>query len=143
MKKWIITIVIILLLLVLYLIWGGVNEQDLGDHYYYLPKYEALDLGFPDGAIIYKSAQRNVFSDVKIHKNVISVNNNKDFIIAIQQDDSVNIKSTQSIVLDSNSLHYFIIAKQKDMVYGPLSKNEYLKKRKELNIPHNLKLKLE
>ena len=140
MKKWIITIVIILLLVVVYLIWGRVNEQDLGDNYYYLPKYEAVDIGYPDGAIIYKSAQRNVFSDVKIHRTVICVNKNKDFIIAIQQDDSVNIKSIQSNVLDSIYLHYFIIAKQTDMVYGPFSKIEYLKKREELKIPHNLKL---
>jgi hypothetical protein len=141
MKKWIITIVIILLLVVVYLIWGRVNEQDLGDNYYYLPKYEAVDIGYPDGAIIYKSEQRNVFSDVKIQRTVISVNKNKDFIIAIQQDDSVNIKSIQSNVLDSIHLYYFIIVKQTDMVYGPFSKIEYLKKREELKIPHNLKLK--
>lgn len=141
MKKWIIAIVIILLIVVLYLTWGRGNEQDLGDNYYYLPKYEAVDIGYPDGAIIYKSAERNVFSDVKIHRNVISVVKNKDFIIAIQQDDSVNIKSTQTNVLNSNYLHYFIITKQTDMVYGPFSKNEYLKKRDELKIPHSLKLK--
>jgi hypothetical protein len=137
MKKWIIAIVIILLLVVLYLTWGRGNEQDLGDNYFYLPKYEAVDIGYPDGAIIYKSTERNVFSDVKIHRNVISVDKNKDFIIAIQQDDSV----TQPKAQDSKYLHYFIIAKQTDMVYGPFSKIEYLKKREELKIPHNLKLK--
>ena len=141
MKKWIITIVIILLLVVLYLILGGVNEQNLGDNYYYLPEYEAIDVGYPEGAIIYKSEQRYVISDVKIHRNVISVNKNKQFIIAIQQDESVNIKSIQSNVLDSIYLHYFIIVKQTDMVYGPFNKIEYLKKRDELKIPHSLKLK--
>lgn len=139
MKKWIIAIVIIFLLVVLYLTWA--DEQNLGDNYYYLPIYEAVDIGYPEGAIIYKSLQKNVFSDVKIHRNVISVNKNKEFIIAIQQDDSVNIKSAQTNVLDSNYLHYFIIAKQTDMVYGPFSKKEYLKKRDELKIPHSLKLK--
>jgi hypothetical protein len=141
MKKRIIAIVIIFLLVVLYLTWGGADEQNLGDNYYYLPKYEAVDIGYPEGAIIYKSAQKNVFSDVKIHRNVISVNKNKEFIIAIQQDDSVNIKSIQSNALYSNYLHYFIIAKQTDMVYGPFSIIEYLKKRDELKIPHSLKLK--
>lgn len=137
MKNWIIAIVIILLLVVLYLTWGKGNEQDLGDNYFYLPKYEAVDIGSPDGAIIYKSKERNVFTDIKIHRNVISVDKNKDFIIAIQQDDSI----TQPKVQDSKFLHYFIIAKQTDMVYGPFSKVEYLKKREELKIPHNLKLK--
>ncbi len=143
MKKWIITIVIILLVVFLYLIWGGANEQDLGDNYYYLPKYEAVDIGYPEGAIIYKSAQRNVFVDVKIHRNVTSVNKNRDFIIAIQQDDSVNIKNKQSNVLDDDDLHYFIIVKFTDIVYGPFSKIEYLKKRDELKIPHSLKLQNE
>ena len=141
MKKLITAIVIILLLVVLCLIWRRGNEQDLGDNYFYLPRYEAVDIGYPDGAIIYKSAERNVFSDVKIRGNVISVEKNRDFIVAIQQDDSVNIKSVQSKVLDSIYLHYFIIAKQTDMVYGPFSKIEYLKKREELNIPHSLTLK--
>lgn len=141
MKKNIIAIVIMLLLVVLCLILGRDNEQDLGDNYFYLPKYEAVDIGYPDGAIIYKSAERNVFSDVKIHKNVITVNKNKNFIIAIQQDDSLNIKSIYPTAQDNKRLHYFIIVKQTDMVYGPFSKNEYLKKREELKVPTNLKLK--
>ena len=125
-------------MVVLYLLWGRTNEQDLGDNYYYLPEYEAIDIGYPDGAIIYKSAQRNVFSDVKIHRTVIGVNKNKDFIIAIQHDDSVNVKCMQSTVLDS--IHYFIIAKQTDKVYGPFSKMDYLKKRAELKVPKELEL---
>lgn len=136
MKKRII-IALMLLLVVLFLIFGSANEQDLGDNYYYLPEYEAVDIGYPNGAIIYKSPQRYLFRDVIIHKTVISVNKNKDFIIAIQQNDSVN----QSNVLDSICLHYFIIVKQADEVYGPFSKIEYLRKREELKIPHNLKLK--
>lgn len=140
MKKNIIAIFIILLLVVLYLTLRRGNEQDLGDNYFYLPKYEAIDIGYPDGAIIYKSAERNVFSDVKIHKNVISVNKNEDFIIAIQQDDSVNIKSIYPTVQDSKYLHYFIIVKQTDMVYGPFRKIDYLKKREELKVPKELEL---
>jgi len=117
------------------------NEQNLGDNYYYLPEYEAIDVRYPYGAIIYKSTQRCEIDEVKIHRNVISVNKNKQFIIAIQQDDSVNVKSRQSNVLDSNHLHYFIIVKQTDMVYGPFNKFEYFKKREELMIPKSLKLK--
>ncbi len=141
MKNWIITAVILFLLFFLYLIWGEFNEQDLGDNYYYLPKYEALDIGFPDGAIIYKSVQRNVFSDVKIQKNVVCVIKNKEFIIAIREDDSLNINNANSKSIDSSYLHYYIIVKKTDVIYGPLSRNEYLKKRKVLKIPDNLKFK--
>lgn len=138
MKKWIITVAIVLLLVVLYLALG-VNEQILGDDYYYLPEYEAIDVGYPNGAIICKSTNRYEIDEVKIHKNVVSVNKNRQFIIAIQQDDSVNIKGIQQNVPDSNHLHYYIIVKQSDRVYGPYSKIDYLKKRDELKIPHRLK----
>ena len=138
MKKWIIAIIILHLFVILYVIWGRSNEQDLGDNYYYLPLHEAVDIGYPYGAIIYKSAERNVFSDVKVHKNVINVNKNKDFIIVIQQDSGVNNNSSLPKAQDDKHLHYYIIAKQTDMVYGPFSQNEYLKKRDELKIPNNL-----
>lgn len=141
MKKWIIAIVVILLFVVLYLTWRRFNEQDLGDNYYYLPEYEAIDIGYPYGAIVYKSAGRYIFSDVKIHRNVTRVSKDKNFIIAIQQDDMVNTKATQANMVDSNYLHFFIIVKETDKVYGPFSRIEYLKKREELKIPHSLRLK--
>lgn len=40
-------------------------------------------------------------------------------------------------------LYYFIIEKKLDNVIGPLSKQEYLKKREELGVPRELKLKEE
>jgi hypothetical protein len=142
MKKWMIAIFVILLSGVLFFIWG-VDEQNLGDNYYYLPKYEAVDIGYPGGAIIYKSAQKNIFSDIKIHGNVISVDNNKDFIIAIQNADSSNIEKTNSSIAEKNSLNYFIIVKKSNLIYGPFNKEEYLQKRDELRVPKELKLKEE
>jgi len=137
-----IAIFVILLSGVLFFIWG-VDEQNLGDNYYYLPKYEAVDIGYPGGAIIYKSAQKNIFSDIKIHGNVISVDNNKDFIIAIQNADSSNIEKTNSSIAEKNSLNYFIIVKKSNLIYGPFNKEEYLQKRDELRVPKELKLKEE
>ena len=51
----------------------GVDDQNLGDNYYYLPKYEAKDIGYPGGAIVYKSAEKNIFKEVKIEGEVINV----------------------------------------------------------------------
>ncbi len=137
MKKWIIVIFIILLSVILLLIFGR-DKQDLGDDYYYLPKYEAIDVGYPEGAIVYKSSQKYLYSDIKIQGNVISVNSNKDFVIAIQKTDSSYVEKAHSGITD---LHYYIIVKRSDLVYGPYSKKEYLQKRKEIGVPKELKLK--
>lgn len=142
MKKWIIIVLVVLFFSILFFIWR-IDEQYLGEDYYYLPKYEAIDIGYPGGAVIYKSKQKNVFSDVKIHADVISVNNNKEFIIALQKIDSTNIEKTNPNILDKDSLLYFIIVKKSDLVYGPFSKMEYLKKREELKISKKLVFKKE
>lgn len=137
MKKWIIAIFIILLSVFLLLVFGR-DEQDLGDNYYYLPEYEAIDVGYPGGAIVYKSSQKYLYSDIKIKGDVISVNSNKDFVIAIQKIDSSNMEKTHSVIVD---LQFYIIVKSSDLVYGPYSKKEYLQKRKELGVPNKLRLK--
>lgn len=142
MKKWIIIIIVILLFGILFFIWQ-IDEQDLGKDYYYLPKYKAIDIGYPGGAVIYKSAQKNVFNNVKVQGDIISINKNKEFIIAIQNIDSVNINKVKLNALDSNYLHYFIIVKKTDSVYGPFNYVEFLKKRKELKIPEELMFKKE
>lgn len=140
MKKWIIIILIIAFFSVMLFMWQ-VDEQDLGGNYYYLPNYEAIDIGYPNGAVIYKSKQKLVFNDVKIPGDVISVNKNKEFIIAIQKVDSLDHERIHTNVLDSTSLNYFIIVKKIDLVYGPYRKLEYLKKREELKIPKELMFK--
>lgn len=43
----------------------------------------------------------------------------------------------------STFFQYWIINKMKDVVYGPLKKEEYSLKRKELGVPDNLRLKTE
>jgi hypothetical protein len=135
MKKWIIAILVILLLCgVLFLIMRT-DEQILGENYYYLPEYEAYDVGYPEGGIIYKSSEKNLFSNVIIHGNVIRMNDNKDFILALQ------LKNDSAKTDKKQLLHYFIIQKKSDNVYGPFQKQEYLQKREELNVPKELQLK--
>ena len=134
MKKTIILIMVLVLAIISFFILE-IDEQDLGGNYYYLPAYEAVDVGYPGGAIIYKSQQKYSYSDVKIQEEVISVNNNKDFVVAIQK---LNNSSTKR-----DSLQYYIIAKKSDLVYGPYDKKRYMQKRKELNVPNKLILKVE
>lgn len=46
--------------------------------------------------------------------------------------------------LNNSKIHdYWIIIKPKNMVYGPFSKDEYIQKKNELNIPESLKLDIE
>lgn len=88
------------------------SNADLGDSYYYLDKYEAKDIGFPDGAIIYKSETKNLFKDVKISKEVVEVKHNDNFIFAKQLANANRLDTS-----------YYIIDKVGDKVYGPLTKD--------------------
>ncbi len=137
MKKPIIIISSILFSLNLFFILGCDN-QNLGNNYYYLPEYEAIDVGYPGGAIIYKSPQKYLFNDIKIYGNVINVKYNDNFIIAIQKTDSSFLKKNIQNINKKDSLRYFIIVKESDIVYGPYNKNEYLQKRYELGILEDL-----
>ena len=42
------------------------SDANLGDNYFYLNRDEAIDIGYPGGAIIYKATQKYNFSDIKI-----------------------------------------------------------------------------
>ena len=134
MRKWIIGICILLLFGILFLITRG-GEQTLGENYYYLPEYEAYDVGYTEGGIIYKSSEKNLFSNIIIHGNVIRMNDNKDFILAIQ------LKEDGTKTNKKQLLHYFIIEKKSDLIFGPYKKEEYTQKREELGVPRELQLK--
>jgi hypothetical protein len=108
-------------IIVLSFIFCSCSNRDLGDGYYYLPKYESIDIGYPDGAaIIYKSNQEYLYSDVKIQGDVIEVKSNSKYIIA---------KRNPLINRDKNTeiLEYYLILKKNDSLIGPLT-NDMLKK---------------
>jgi hypothetical protein len=121
------------------------DERNLGDNYFYLPMYEAKDIGHK-GSFIYTSHYKNVFSNIIIESNVIDINVNKDFILAVQKLDTGNLEVRADIIIDTEleekDLRYFIIVKFTGSIYGPYSKEKYLLKRNELNIPKELKLGL-
>jgi hypothetical protein len=59
MKKWIAVICTLVIFVFAFFVQNQIKDnEDLGDGYYYLPPYEALDIGFPEGAVIYKSSQK-------------------------------------------------------------------------------------
>lgn len=137
MKKWFWIILSFFIAGIILLIWR-IDNQDLGNSYYYLPKYEAIDIGYPEGAIIYKSAKKNLFTNIKIEADVIKVNSNEDFIIAIQKPIKINLDTTQSNSFGVNILRYFIIVKKADSIYGPYTKEEYVRMRDKLGITNTL-----
>lgn len=54
-----------------------------------------------------------------------------------------NARNAIDYLENSNTHNFWIINKKIKEVYGPMQKREYAEKRKELKIPHNLKLKNE
>tara|TARA_Y100000780_G_scaffold226832_1_gene241682 strand:- start:63 stop:413 length:351 start_codon:yes stop_codon:yes gene_type:complete len=109
------------------------NDRELGNDYYYLPKYESIDIGYPDSeAIIYKSNHENAFGDIKIRGDVLEVNSNSKYIIA---------KRNPLISQNKNSgvIEYYIIEKKIDKLFGPFTKKDFDRKTIELKV--NLEFK--
>lgn len=86
------------------------SNAPLGDNYWYLDVYEAQDVGYPGGAIIYRSKERYSFDEVLIEGNVIAETHNDKYVIA-----------KQLPINDNQIENYFIIDKVNEIVYGPLS----------------------
>lgn len=113
---------IFLHILVLTLICYSCSDRELGDGYYFLPKYESIDVGYPEGeAIIYKSNQEYSFDEIKISGDVLEVASNSKFIIA-KRDLLV------SMDINSGDIEYYIIEKKIDKVLGPLTKDDFTNK---------------
>lgn len=101
--------------IILALICFSCNQRELGDDYYYLPKYEAIDIGYPEGeAIVYKSNQEYSFSDVKIRGDVLEVEADSKFIIA-KRDPLI------SNAINTGVVEYYVILKETDSIIGPLT----------------------
>jgi hypothetical protein len=84
------------------------DNADLGDSYYYLDPLEAIDIGYPYGAIIYKSNKKLVFDTTIVSKEVVQVSHSDKFIFAKQLTDKNGLDTS-----------YYIIDKGRDKVYGP------------------------
>ena len=97
--------------------------------------------GFPGGAIVYKSDMKDVFTDIKIRGNVINVKSDRDFIVAVRNNDTINfeMKHGENTFSDKKNF-YFIIVKSLGNVLGPFNKVEFEKKCIEIGVPNKLRL---
>ena len=125
------------------------DEGVLGDDYYWMPDYEAEDVGYY-GSILYKSDNQNILSGIKICPDVINAKSNNTYIIVIQRPNKMVIEQMRVEgridrkksyeYLYKNATNYYIINKKTDIIYGLLNKEEYLLKRKELNLSERFEL---
>ena len=109
------------------------SDRELGNGYYHLPKYESIDVGYPDcEAIIYKSTKEYVFSDIIINGDVIDVEFDSEHIIS-KRDPIINMDKNTGI------LEYYVIVKKSDKLIGPLTIKEFEQTINDLNIKLDFK----
>lgn len=114
------------------------SEAELGDGYYYLSYYDAIDVGYNEGSLIYKSTQKSYYQTILIQGGIVEVKKNKQFIIVGQNKQQVDRNFKTEVY------YYWIIDKKnKPDVYGPFTLDDYLTKKRELEVPKNLRLKCE
>lgn len=101
--------IIILTFITIFLSNCSNNNTELGNSYYYLDRFEATDIGYPNGAIVYKSPTKNLFKEIIISKQVVQVNHNDKYILAKQ------------IVTNKIDTNYYIIDKINSKLFGPLT----------------------
>jgi hypothetical protein len=140
MVKFVQGFLILMAVILITLILEG-DEENLGDDYYYLTPYDALDVGYPGGAIVYKSDRKDFFQDIKVRGNVIKVKSDKDFIVAVRNNDTINfeIQNGKNTFSDKKKF-YFIVIKSMGNVLGPFNKVEFKRKCNEIGVPNDLSL---
>ena len=113
------------------------SDEELGNGYYYLPDYEAVDIGYCEGSTIYKSIKKNYYQTILIQGGILEVSKNRDFILVGQNKQQIDLKHKTDVY------YYWIIIKDNSEVFGPLTFDEYMIKKKEMGVPECLKLKCE
>jgi hypothetical protein len=61
------------------------DDANLGHNYYYLSKYDAMNMGMPLGAIVYKSDNKNSFNNIMIYGDVLKCISNEEYALALQK----------------------------------------------------------
>lgn len=106
---------------------GGDLSEGIGDNYTYI-----------DEGAYSKYISPHRAGEPEIPCTVISYVFNDQYIIAIQKPN----KACSSTVDIGNSYNFWIINQPEKNLIGPLSLEDYLKKRQELGIPEDLKVEL-
>lgn len=140
--KW--SIIIVVLLIIFFLFFG----KYIGPQKY----TEKLSGGyiFQSKGHDFNKIRKNIYiqGDKYIPSNVINYSYNDIFIIAAQEPNNYDLY-LYNHVIDSNNFYnyqelieFWIISHEDSTIYGPMSLSNYIKKRKELSVPEDLKLKL-
>ena len=101
------------------MIFNSCDEKKLGDNYFYLPDYEAQDIGFPYGSIICQSRKQNAFDNILVYSKIDKVERKNDFILVKQKPnlglyrkylrDKTMSNDSKIDSLFYNDVNYFII----------------------------------
>ncbi|EKT3966592.1 hypothetical protein NTJ12_001659 [Flavobacterium psychrophilum] len=102
----------IVVLLTLFTLFSCNDGSDLGNKYYYLPDYEALDIGYAYGSIVYKSENKNHFNNVLIYSEIEKINYNDEYILAIQKPNKASM--TKRIKDDLELWNNYYLESKKD-----------------------------
>ncbi len=130
--------------LIIYVLCSSCNFDDhnanLGNDYIFMHEGGGLNkIGKKnDGKIKYA-----VNYDLIIPHAVVDLAYNEEFILAVQVPDSV--KFTNSVeeyrhLRDTSNHKYWIIESEKDIIHGPMTKNEYRQQRTKLSVPLKLQV---
>lgn len=60
------------------------DEAILGDNYYYLTDYEARDVGYEYGSIVYNSSSIDNFKDIIVYSDIEKCKSDNEFILVLQ-----------------------------------------------------------
>jgi hypothetical protein len=98
--------------------------------------------------LINKQKSGNGYDLISISGHILFYGYSEEYIIAIEKprDSIYNFKENlrydkmMKKVLESNFNQFWILKVKNDSLFGPFQKTEYLKKRKEIGVPDNLKI---
>ena len=141
MKKWLVLVCVALFSGLVFSLWGA-DKEELGGGYFYLPSDEAVDMGYPGGPVVYKSAQKHLFSHLRLDGDLRGVNANGRFILAVRHPPAAPAAGN-AVPSKQPVLQYFVLVKASDAVYGPYNREEYAQQRTRLGVPPDLQLAAE
>lgn len=124
-----------------------------------MPIYEAEDIGYPYGTIVYKSKEKNHFDEILIYSDIEKINYNNQFVIIVQKPnkelmlkrikddlnnenirkqfeikDSISKREKSYNKLFLNEENYYIIDKKNNKIFGPLNQRTFINIKLQQNI---------
>ena len=98
--------------------------------------------------LINKQKSENGYDVISISGHILFYGYSKEYIIVIQKpqdsiykfDENLKYDEMMKKIFESDFNQFWILKVENDSLFGPFRKSEYLKKRKEIGIPDNLKI---